>query len=325
MKLISAFSCGIFTWSTVELIQNENIQVAIGNSTGIFAKLIFILPYLLLLSIVLKVVSIWDNFNKTQSSIFSSILVIIMVIFDLFYSSFSVIKDSMILTEYENNLISITRKRSLEEKKVFLEHFGENLKVDQKLLLSCKNIDLDDCNSYEDILNKVYSNLAPTPEIVKPSMFSRINEGIFNTVVNHPYIIMSIIAISLIAIYVYKSELKELLKTTNANLLKVIENQVEFANNDRILAENSRILAEAHDYQNQPNGISMKAIEVLKTEMGLLIRMIRDTNIKAAETRDKLNETIVILAKLIRRNPSLDGEEILYYVQHNDLPVDLLT
>lgn len=113
----------------------------------------------------------------------------------------------MTLTEYENGIVSVIRKRSLEEKKALLAHFCNNLNVDTELLKKWKNIDLDTCDSYKDILNKLYAKLTIIPGTVtaKPSIFSRINEGIFNTVVNHPYIIVSLITISLISPYIYRS------------------------------------------------------------------------------------------------------------------------
>lgn len=50
--------------ANVELLNNDNVQVAIGSNAGLFGKILLILLYTLLLNVLLKLISIWDEFSK---------------------------------------------------------------------------------------------------------------------------------------------------------------------------------------------------------------------------------------------------------------------
>lgn len=74
-------ACGVFIWSTVELLNNDNIKSVVGNSGGLFDKLLFILPHILLVCVALNLITIWDDFDKKQMSLFSRIRAVILIIF----------------------------------------------------------------------------------------------------------------------------------------------------------------------------------------------------------------------------------------------------
>ena len=327
VKLVSIISCGICAWSTTEIIQNPEIQVTVGNIVGNLGKIIFIIPYLILLTAVLKLIYGWNELTTNKTSFFSVLGIIGMIFCNLFYSSFIKLNDNMRYTEYNNGFIHVTRNRTIEEKQQFLDNFGKNLPIHPDTLKEFKNIDLTECNSYEDILNKLSYNMIPLSETCKPSIFYRLGNNLIDGVVTHPYLTLIIFSVMGICVYLYRDELQSSVIRFGENVIIFIEHQRQIMQNEFAMCESNKALIDVLEYSQAQNGISEKACNELRRTVTYLSGLFVELKNEQMDGRKKLAETIVVIEKIIRANPGLNKDALIEAILNNPTksPIEIMT
>lgn len=312
LKLIGTLSCGLFAWTTTELVQQPKFRIEVGN----------MIDNLGLIIICFKILSLWDTFNTSKTTVFRGIIRVCLIICNLFYSSFIIIKDNFKDIKYQNQLISVTRELSLDKKNELFQQFGSNLNIDSNILNKWKNIDLTSCHTYSDILSKIEENILiyQDENKSKPSIMYALVDSI------HKHPILTLCGIFIIAggIYYYQSEIYNGFVIISEKLVQIIQNERDLAKISLIQAENNKMLVDIMALTQQSVIPTDFMLQQMKLMLRTVISLSKGLNGNQQELSHKLNETIVVLAKLIQNNPELDPQVIIQSVSGRSMPIDLV-
>ena len=217
LRVVTAISFGTFVYTTKEILEDPKINIHIGD----VGKIVLLLPYLALILIVLKTLSLVKNLGQTRVNSYTMIFSIRLVICDLFYSSFIFLKDNIKAYEYKNNYITVNREIT-EEKKKFIDQFGSNLNLNQDDLIKIKDIDMRIYSNYSEILDAMEKNIVSLQKQLEPKsgMIYNCFHYAMEMISNHLYITTMLILTCIGSIWYYYSNICEIVGDLTENLIQ---------------------------------------------------------------------------------------------------------
>lgn len=327
LRAVTAISFGTFVYTTKEILENPKINIQIGDAIGYVGKIVFLLPYLALIVIVLKTLSLVKDLGQTRVNSYTMIFSIGLVICDLFYSSFIFLKDNIKAYEYKNNYITVNREITEEEKKKFIDQFGSNLNLNQDDLIKIKDIDMHIYSNYSEILDAMEKNIVSLQKQLEPKsgMIYNCFHYTMEMISNHPYITTMLILTCIGSIWYYYSNICEIVGDLTENLIQSLKIQKELAVQSLVQVEINKVLAESIVLSKNEAGMSQEAtnqiMESIKVLNEMLIKTIERSDrlgLNCNDLNNKVNESLLLIIKLVTTNPKITPNALAEAMETKD-------